>query len=151
MPDAAGRSRRWSQLAPRGGFWLGAAAGCRRPGGSRAGRSGRCTFGGLAGVLDAGQLDDDPALAGPGQGRLGDPERVDPAAQHLQRAVGGLGVGLDAGGVPGLQHDLGAAPQVEAEPGGQGERGPQGEADDEQGGDGPPEWGAAGAAGAAGA
>ncbi len=47
-------------------------------------------LGRLAGVLDAGQLDDDPRSPDAGQGRLGDPERVDPAAQHLERPVGGL-------------------------------------------------------------
>ena len=46
-----------------------------------------------------GQLDDDAALAGAGEARLGDAERVDPTAQHLERAVGRLAVGLDRGRV----------------------------------------------------
>ena len=70
-------------------------------------------LGGLARVLQARQLDDDAPLAGAGERRLGDAERVDPAAQHLQRAVGGLRVGLDGGRVLGLEDDLGAAAQVE--------------------------------------
>ena len=70
---------------------------------------------GLGRVLDVGQLDEDPVLADPGERRLGDTERVDAAAEDLDRAVDGLGVGLDVAGVLGLQHDLGAAAQVQAE------------------------------------
>ena len=70
----------------------------------------------LARVLHVGQLDDDPVVAGAGQRRLGDAEGVDPAAEHLDRAVGRLGVGLDPIGELRLQRDLGAAAQVEAEP-----------------------------------
>lgn len=71
--------------------------------------------GGLPRVLHAGQLDDDPVVTGADEARFGDAERVDPAAQHLQGAVGGLGVGLQRLGGTGLQHDLGAAPQVQSE------------------------------------
>ena len=53
----------------------------------------------LARVLQAGQLDDDAVLAGAREGRLGHAEGVDPSAQHLERAIGGLGVGLDPIGV----------------------------------------------------
>ena len=61
-----------------------------------------------------------------GEGGLGDAEGVDAAAQHLQCAVGGLAVGLHTGAVLGLQDDLGAALEIEAEPWGQGEGGNQG-------------------------
>src|SRR5215218_10550505 len=39
---------------------------------------------GLGGVIDPGQLHNDPPLPGALQGRLGHPQLVDPAAQHLQ-------------------------------------------------------------------
>ena len=79
----------------------------------------------LARVLHVGQLDDDPVVAGAGERRLRDAQRVDPAAEHLDGAVGRLGVGLDAVGRARLQGDLGAAAQVETETGllGQGEGG----------------------------
>ncbi len=96
----------------------------------------------LPGVLHAGQLDDDPTLAGAGQRGLGDAQGVDAAAEHLERAVGGLAVGLDPGAVLGLQDDLGAALEVEAEPGRQGQCGEQGQPDDDEGRDGAPERGA---------
>ncbi len=73
--------------------------------------------GGFLRVLDTGQFDDDPVVAGTGDGGLRDAERVDAAAQYLHGAVGGRRVGLDGGGVAGFQHDLGAAAQVEAEAG----------------------------------
>ena len=77
----------------------------------------------------------------PARARVGSatPERVDASAQHLERPVGGLAVGLHALGVLGLEHDLGAALEVEPEPRGEGERGEQGEADDDEGGEGPPQ------------
>jgi len=78
--------------------------------------------GGLARVLHARQLDDDPGVARAREGRLRDAERVDALAQHLDHAVGRLGVGADGAGVARLQDDLGAAPQVEAEPHRAGER-----------------------------
>ena len=59
-------------------------------------------LGGGGGVLHAGQLDDDPVLAGARQRRLRDAERVDATAQHLERPVGRLGVGLRRRGVLGL-------------------------------------------------
>src|SRR5690606_1269476 len=57
----------------------------------------------LARVLQTRQLDDDPVLAGADDGRFGDAERVDPAAQDLERAVGRRGVGLRGLGRAGLQ------------------------------------------------
>lgn len=78
-------------------------------------------FGGLPRVLHARQFDDDPLVAGTDEGGFGDAERVDPAAQHLQGAVGGLGVGLERLGGTGLQHDLGAAPQIQSETDGDGD------------------------------
>jgi len=74
-------------------------------------------LGRLARVLDVGQFDDDPVFAGAGQGRFGDPERVDALAQHLHGAVGALPVRLRGGGVLGLEHHAGAALEVEAESG----------------------------------
>jgi hypothetical protein len=64
----------------------------RRPGsGRRAEHRVEGQLGGLAdrlgrlgGVLHAGQLDDDPVGAGAGQRRLGDAERVDAPAEHLE-------------------------------------------------------------------
>jgi hypothetical protein len=76
---------------------------------------------GLARILDAGKLDDDAVLAGAGEGRLGDAEGVDAPTDDAEGAVGGLGVGLDAFGVTGLEDDLGAALQVETEVGRAGE------------------------------
>ena len=96
-------------------------------------------LGRLARVLHAGQLDDDPLLAGAGEGRLGDPERVDAAAQHLEGPVGRRAVRLHPRAVAGLQDDLRAALEIEPEPRGQGQRGQQGQADDGEGGDGAPE------------
>jgi hypothetical protein len=75
-------------------------------------------LGGFPRVLQPGQLDDDPPVAGAGEAGLGHAERVDPAAQHLDRPVGRLLPGLHGRGVLGLEHDLGAAAQVEAEAGG---------------------------------
>ncbi len=70
---------------------------------------------GLLRVLHPGQFDEDAVVAGADKGGFGDAERVDAAAQHLQGAVGGRAVGVGGGGGPGLEHDLGAAPQVESE------------------------------------
>ncbi|GAA2836711.1 hypothetical protein GCM10020220_026960 [Nonomuraea rubra] len=80
-------------------------------------------LGGLARVEHARQLDDDPPLAGADQGGIDDAERVGPLAQHVERAVGGGGVGLDGGGVLRLEDELGAAAQVQAQAGGGGEGG----------------------------
>ena len=87
----------------------------RAPGGSVSWAVRPMTSAASRGSCTPGQLDDDPPLAGAGEGRLGHAEGVDPAAQHLQRAVGRLGVGLDGRGVLGLEDDLGAAAQVEPE------------------------------------
>lgn len=73
-------------------------------------------LGGLLGFLHVGEFDDDPPLAAAVQGRLGDPERVDAAPQHLERAVGGLRVGDDGGGIVGFEHELGATAEIEPEP-----------------------------------
>ena len=73
-------------------------------------------FGGLGRVLHAGQFDDDPVVAGAGERGFGDAERVDTAAQHLQRRRWPRRR-LRGGGVAGLQDDLGAAAQVEARDG----------------------------------
>jgi hypothetical protein len=70
---------------------------------------------GLLGVGHAGQFDDDPPLARAGDLRLAHAELVDPAPEHLQSLVGGFGVGLGQLPVSGLEHDLGAAAQVQAE------------------------------------
>jgi hypothetical protein len=48
---------------------------------------------------------------------LGDAKGVNPLAQHLQNAVGYGGVSGDGRGVPGLQHNLRAATQIQAETG----------------------------------
>jgi hypothetical protein len=72
---------------------------------------------GLGRVLHVGQLDEDPVLADPGQRGLGDTDGVDAATEDLDRTVDGLGVGLHVPGVLGLQHDLGAPTQVQAEAG----------------------------------
>ena len=79
------------------------------------------------------------SLAGAGQGRLGDPERVDPAAEHLEGPVGGRAVGGDPLAVLGLQDDLGAALEVEPEAGGEGQGGEQGEPDHHEGRGGAPQ------------
>jgi hypothetical protein len=68
------------------------------------------------------------------QGRLGHPELVDPPAQHLEGAGQGAVVDLvfaemPVGAVLGLQDDLGAAAQVEAQPGRAGDRHPAGGTD----------------------
>ena len=55
-------------------------------------------FGGLAGVLYTGQLDDDALLAGAGDARFGDAEGVDALPEDLQGAVGGGRVRLDGAG-----------------------------------------------------
>lgn len=73
---------------------------------------------GLDRVLDAGQFDEDAVIAGAHEGGLGEAERVDAAAQYLHGAVGGFTAGAGGaggGGGAGLQHDLGAAAQVESE------------------------------------
>lgn len=74
-------------------------------------------FGGLARVLDVGEFDDDPVLAGAGQGGFGDAEGVDALAKHFKGAVGALAVRFRGVGVLGLEHHSGAALQVEAESG----------------------------------
>jgi hypothetical protein len=71
----------------------------------------------LRGIVDAGQLDDHPAVAGALQRRLGHAELVDAAPQHLKRAVQGVVVDLLPGGIGGFQHDLGPATQVQTKPG----------------------------------
>ncbi len=101
-------------------------------------------LGGLAGVLDPRQLDDDAPLAGARQRRLGDAEGVDAAADHLERAVGGLAVGLHPLAVLGLQDDLGAALEVEAEARCAGEGEDAGHAEHGQGGGQADQAGAAG-------
>lgn len=70
---------------------------------------------GLDRVLDAGQFDEDAVIAGAHEGGLGEAECVDAAAQYLHGAVGGFTADAGGGGGAGLQHDLGAAAQVESE------------------------------------
>jgi hypothetical protein len=92
-------------------------------------------LGGLLGIVDAGQLDDHPPVPRALQGRLGHAELVDPSAQHLQGAGQGVAVDPLVGAVGGLQDDLGAAPQVQAEAGRAGGHQPAGRADQQQHGD----------------
>ena len=66
-------------------------------------------------VLHAGQLDEDPVLALAGQRRLGDTEGVDAAAEHLDGPVDGSALALTSAGVLGLEDELGAAAEVQAE------------------------------------
>ena len=47
-------------------------------------------------VSATGQFDDDPAVTGLGDGRLGHAQRVDPAAQHLAGLLGGFPAGTAA-------------------------------------------------------
>jgi len=72
----------------------------------------------LVGVVHAGQLHDHPAVPRALQGGLGHAELVDPAAQDLHRPGQGVRVHPLAGGVLGLEDDLRAAAQVQAEPDG---------------------------------
>ena len=82
-------------------------------------------LGRLARVLHPRQLDDDPPVTGSGQRRLGDPEGVDPFAQHLHDPIRGLRVRDHGPGVTGLQHDLRAAPKVQSQADRSGQRGQQ--------------------------
>ncbi len=87
---------------------------------------------GLLRVLDARHLHDDAVGAGPDQVRFGHSEGVDAAAQHLQRLVHRLVVQGAAGGLLGLQGDLGAALEIESEPGlGREQHGPRAEQHEE--------------------
>jgi hypothetical protein len=87
---------------------------------------------GLPGIVDAGQLHDHPPLPRPLQGRLGHPELVDPAAQHLQGPGQGVAVEVAVGAVGGFQDDLGAPAQVQAQPGRAGDGHPGGRPEHEQ-------------------
>ena len=71
---------------------------------------------GLARVLQTGQFDDDPPVTRLREARLGDTQRVYPAAEDLDGPAGRLGVGLGGRAVVCLQHDLRTAAQVEPEP-----------------------------------
>ena len=66
---------------------------------------------------DAGQLDEDPVLALADQRGLGDTEGVDAAAEHLERLVDVLRAGRRLLGALGLEDELRAAAEVEAEVG----------------------------------
>jgi hypothetical protein len=90
---------------------------------------------GLLGVVDPRQLHDHPPLPRALQGRLGHPQLVDPAAQHLQSASHGVAVDLPVGAVLGFQDDLSAAAEVQAEPGRAGDRQPAGRSEHQQHGD----------------
>ncbi len=86
-------------------------------------------------VGDAGQLDEDPVVALADQGRLGDAEGVHAAAQHLDGLVDVAGGGLGRLGVVGLEDELRATAQVEAQVGldAQRDRGtPRQETEDEE-------------------
>jgi hypothetical protein len=69
----------------------------------------------LVRVLDSGQFDDDPAVTGQLEGGFGDAEGVDSPPQDLEGPRRHLGVHVHFGRVLGLEHDLGAAAQVEPE------------------------------------
>lgn len=66
-------------------------------------------LGGFPRVGDVGEFDEDTVLAGTCDGRLRDPQRVDPLAQDLDRAVGALAVRGRGRRVAGLENDPGAA------------------------------------------
>jgi hypothetical protein len=70
----------------------------------------------FGGIGHAGQLDDDPPIAGADEIRLADAERVDPAAHHFQRLISGLRVRFGEFAVSGLQDYLGTAAQIHAQP-----------------------------------
>ena len=68
-------------------------------------------------VGHAGQLDEDAVLALARPARLGDTEGVHPTAEHLEGLVDVIGFGRRLLGALGLEHELGAAPEVETEVG----------------------------------
>jgi hypothetical protein len=91
-------------------------------------------LGGLPGVVDAGQLHDHPPVSRALQSRLGHAQLVDTPTQHLQSAGQGVPVDPPIRTLLGFQDDLGAAAQVQAEPGRVGDHHPAGRAHQQQDG-----------------